>query len=214
MTSKHSLAILLTVGVMALVAQLAYFKLTAPLNQDEPFLEADFGKADMSARVDDYPATFIEEVHVSLTGPSHEVHLKWAGPNAASQKLGPFRSSPGIGIGGDCNDFEESRKMNSCCTPKGEWKVVGFNDFLSSVRHCHHVTWFHLPREIALHSHPDVPPYAASHGCVRLEPYVAQLIHNNTIAGKTVVRIDGTWQRPPESSLRRSVAVSDIDDKS
>ena len=203
MRGRH-FAILLVIGVLVLFIQLLYLKISTPLSQDEPFEEAEQGDADLSLRVNGFPSTHIAVVHVSLTGPEHSVRIEWSGPNAANLERGPFRSSPGIGVGGDCNDYNESRRTDSNCTPKGEWKVAGFNDYLSNVPFCHYVTWFHLPREIALHGHPEVPPYAASHGCVRLEPRTAQLIHNNAIAGKTVVRIDGKWQPPPVNSLKRS----------
>lgn len=184
-------------GLITLVSQLVYYKLTTPLSQAEPFSAAEDGDADMSLRLKDYSDTYISKVRVDLTSPEQQVQLEWSGPHAAEQDTGPFHSSPGIGVGCDCNDFEDSRREDTNCTPKGEWKVAGFNDFLPTVPYCLHVTWFHIPRQIALHSHPEVPEHPASHGCVRLEHYPAQLIHNNAIAGKTRVIVDGTWTPPP-----------------
>jgi hypothetical protein len=80
-----------------------------------------------------------------------------------------------------------SRSCCSVCTPKGVWMVEGFGDFMPSAQGCKFVTWFHSSREIALHSHADVPDYPASRGCVRLSQHAAQLIHNNAVAGRTRV---------------------------
>jgi lipoprotein-anchoring transpeptidase ErfK/SrfK len=55
------------------------------------------------------------------------------------------------------------------------------------------VTWFDTKRGIALHFYPFVPDYPASHGCVRLGDYAAQLIHNNSKIGETEVVVDGPW---------------------
>ncbi|MDZ4658731.1 MAG: hypothetical protein SH868_14240 [Bythopirellula sp.] len=194
-----SLNIALMIGLLALVSQGIYHCANVYYSQEQPFATAEDGWAALSLRLNDYPETYIASIQVDLTSPKQSVRLNWLGPNAAEQNSGPFHSSPGVGVGGDCNEYEESRRTDSCCTPKGEWEVAGFNDYLPSVPECKHVTWFHIPREVALHSHPDVPAYPASHGCVRLESFPAQLIHNNSIAGKTKVIVDGTWTSPPNT---------------
>lgn len=199
-----NLNIALLLGLLALVSQGVYYCAATYYSQEQPFETAEDGWADLSLRVDDYPETYISSIHVDLTSPEHGVRLKWSGPDAAGQDSGPFHSSPGVGMGGDCNNYEESRRLDSCCTPKGEWQVEGFNDYLRSVPECKHATWIHIPRQIALHSHTDVPAYPASHGCIRLEAFPAQLIHNNSIAAKTTVIVDGIWTQPP---VRASVAI-------
>jgi hypothetical protein len=157
---------------------------------------ADESDADMSLRNLDFPNTYIESVHVDLTNPHHWVRLSWAGPEANRQETGPFRSSPGAGLGrNDCDDIDESMRNGSNCTPKGENIVEGFSDYLPSVPRCKFVTWFNYARQIAFHSHWQVPRFPASHGCVRLDRHAAQLIHNNSKAGETRVFVNGTWSR-------------------
>jgi hypothetical protein len=152
--------------------------------------------ADLSLRNGDYPRTYIESIHVDLTSPKHWVRLSWKGPDADRQETGPFHSSPGRGLGrNNCDDFDESIRDGSNCTPKGDNVVEGFSDYLPSVPQCRFVTWFDMARQIAFHSHWQVPSYPASHGCVRLSSHAAQLIHNNARIGETRVNVDGTWSR-------------------
>jgi hypothetical protein len=161
----------------------------------EPVLYAD-GAADMSLRNADFPNTYISQIEVDLTSPQHHVRLTWTGPNAARQEMGPFHSSPGAGTGSnDCDDMEECNREGSNCTPKGEFSVEAFSDYMKSHPEARYVTWFLSSRAIALHSYPNVPYYPASHGCVRLHEHAAQLIHNNSLMGKTKVTVGGTWSR-------------------
>ncbi len=151
-----------------------------------------------SLRNSDYPNTFISAIQVDLTSPNHWVRLSWTGPQAASQPTGPYHSSPGRGTGtNNCDDAVESNRDGSNCTPKGVKTVEGFSDFLPSHPACKFVTWFQRAREIAFHSHSDVPNYPASHGCVRLDVATAQLIHDNAKSGSTTVSVTGVWTRPP-----------------
>jgi hypothetical protein len=165
------------------------------LEAPEPVRYAD-GAADMSLRNADFPSTYISHIEIDLTSPRHDVRLSWSGRLAARQQRGPFHSSPGAGTGSnDCDDPAECNRKDSNCTPKGEFTVEAFSDFLTSYPHCKHVTWFLPSRGIAIHSHPQVPNYPASHGCVRLGSHAAQLIHNNSLMGKTKVTVGGTWSR-------------------
>jgi hypothetical protein len=160
-----------------------------------PVLYAD-GAADKSLRTPDFPKTYISHIEVDLTSPHHNVRLAWTGPLAAQQETGPFYSSPGAGNGSNnCNDPEECNRENSNCTPKGEFCVEAFSDYMKSHPDARFVTWFLPSRGIALHSYPNVPDYPASHGCVRLNEHAAQLIHNNSLMGKTKVTVGGTWSR-------------------
>ena len=150
-----------------------------------------------SQRNRDFPNTHIGRIHLDLTSPNYWVQLTWAGPDAASQDAGPFRSSPGAGAGcNDCNDVVESNCPNSMCTPKGVRKVEGFADYLKDSPEHLYVTWIDVRRAIGFHSCPSVEPNPASAGCVRLEPYAARLIYDNSIVGKTEIVIDGTWTNP------------------
>jgi hypothetical protein len=152
---------------------------------------------DLEARNPDFPATYIAAVHVSLTAPSNLVQLVWAGPNAHLGPVGPWRSSAGRGVlTVDCDDVEGSNILDSWCTPKGVFPVTGFDDRLRSSPSCRYVTWvIYEPRFIAIHSHSDIPPYPASHGCIRVPLEVAKLIHNNSLAGVTRIHIYGRWMR-------------------
>ncbi len=146
-----------------------------------------------------FPQTYIAQVHVSLNDPDHLMTLTWAGPDAASQETGPFRTCPGAGLRGlNCNDPATSRRSGTLCTPKGTCIVEGFASRLNSDSRATYVTWFVRRRGIALHYFPSVPQVAASHGCVRIqEKRIAKLIHDNARTGVTKVVVDGTWTKPP-----------------
>ena len=160
-------------------------------------------------RVRDYPQTAIAYIHLDLTSPDHSVTLTWRGPTAARQPTGPFRSSPGTGWGtNDCNDPVESNCPDSRCTPKGLRQVEGFMDHLADALACRYVTLIDAHRRIGFHSHPGrLAPYPSSQGCVRLEPWVARLIHDNAVAGDTEVLVDGTWTPPPANPEKASDAA-------
>jgi hypothetical protein len=142
--------------------------------------------------------TYIKEISVNLDDPDHWLTLTWAGPNAASQETGPFRTSPGAGLRGlNCDDQATSVRSGSKCTPKGTYSVEGFQRRLNSDSRATYVTWFMQRRGIALHYFPSVPDYAASHGCVRIElEDVARLIQKNSRVDETQVVVSGTWTKP------------------
>lgn len=150
-------------------------------------------------RNSDYPNTYIAKIQVSLDGPDHLVTLEWAGPQAQQGEVGPFVSSPGAGVQGhSCDDVAASQRSGSKCTPKGTHLVEGFEAHLNDDSRAVHVTWFNRARAIGLHFFPEVPPYAASHGCVRLKSdHAARLIYDNAVAGTTEVIVEGTWTKPP-----------------
>ena len=149
-------------------------------------------------RNDDFPQTYIQQISVSLNDPDHPLTLTWTGASAASQKTGPFRTSPGAGLRGlNCDDSATSRRSGSKCTPKGTYPVQGFQHQLNSDSRAIYVTWFMQSRGIALHYFPSVPAYAASHGCVRIQSVdVARLIQDNSLVGDTQVVVSGTWTKP------------------
>ena len=152
-----------------------------------------------SLRNPDYPNTYIASIQVSLDDPDHWVQLTWAGDQADSCEVGPFRSSPGAGVQGlNCDDIATSQRNGSKCTPKGSFLVQGFEKHLNDDPRAVHVTWFKQERSIGLHFYPTVPQYAGSHGCVRLEEdHAAQLIYDNAVVGVTEVTVGGTWTKPP-----------------
>ena len=161
-----------------------------------------------SQRNDDFPNTSIGRIHLDLTSPSHWVRLTWVGPQADKQDTLPFRSSPGAGWGtNNCNDVLESNCLNSRCTPIGLRKVEGFEDHIRSTPQFRYVTFIDKRRAISFHSCMSVEPYPNSQGCVRLEPYAARLIHDNSIVGTTEILIDGTWTNPGQEAGKSSRAA-------
>ena len=150
-------------------------------------------------RNDDFPNTYIAQIDVQLDDPDHPMTLTWTGANADAQETGPFRTSPGAGVEGiNCDITATSRKSGTKCTPKGTFTVEGFQYQLNSDSRAKYVTWFQQWRGIALHYFPNVPTYAASHGCVRIESKrVARLVQDNSRVDRTKVVVSGTWTKPP-----------------
>jgi lipoprotein-anchoring transpeptidase ErfK/SrfK len=162
---------------------------------DEERTLKETGTDNTSLRNIDFPRTFISKIHVDLTGPNQWVTLEWSGPNARMQPTTKYHSSPGRGLGNNnCDDIAESHRSDSNCTPKGTMYVQAFSNSMVTSPACRYVTWFDTKRGIALHYYPVVPNYPASHGCVRLDEYAAQLIHNNSKIGETEVIVDGKWK--------------------
>jgi len=153
---------------------------------------------DLAMRNPDFPRTYIKAIHIDLTGPNQWVHVQWTGAMAEYGPDGPWHSTPGRGQPEfDCDDVQDSNTVDSFCTPKGTFLVAGFADHLTLTPQCTYVTWIlHAPRFIAMHGHTKLPAKPASSGCVRLPVEAAKLIHNNSIAGVTLVVIDGKWTRP------------------
>jgi hypothetical protein len=156
----------------------------------------------LSMRNPDFPRTYITEIHINLSAPTNGVRIHWTGSLADVAPTGPWRFTPGRGTDGfDCDDVGQSNTTGSRCTPKGVFKVAGFTDHLEETPYCLYGTWvIHEPRFIAIHSHPDLPVFPASSGCIRMSYETAKLIHNNSLAGVTLVSISGTWQRPPPTN--------------
>ncbi|MCI0332054.1 MAG: hypothetical protein L0228_02360 [Planctomycetes bacterium] len=168
---------LLAAALGALSVQLYLARAPAYPTHSEMMLKAEQGDADMSLRNSGFPNTFISTIHLDLTSPNHSVRLVWSGPQATSQDTGPYHSSPGRGNGDcDCNDLAESLRNKSNCTPKGTRTVEAFSDYMGSATAFKFVTWFHANREIAFHSHPQVPDHPASLGCVRLNEHAAPVV--------------------------------------
>ena len=165
------------------------------LTVDEQKTLKQTGTDNTSLRNPDFPRTYISNIHVDLTSPDHSVTLTWAGPQADRHPPTKYHSSPGRGLGyNNCDDPDESCRVNSNCTPKGTMRVQGFSNSMVGSPEVRFVTWFDTKRGIALHYYPFVPNYPASHGCVRLDAHAGQLIHNNSKIGETEVVIDGKWK--------------------
>ncbi|MGQ0601067.1 MAG: hypothetical protein ACT4QE_05145, partial [Anaerolineales bacterium] len=140
---RQRVEILLAVALGFLCVQVHSITSPAPSGA-EMVLDAEQGRAEMSLRHANYPGTYISSIHIDVTSPNHWVRLTWSGPQAAEQEAGPFRSSPGAGLGeNDCNDVAESNRGGSRCTPKGRRIVEGFGDCLPSTPAFRYVTWFH-----------------------------------------------------------------------
>ena len=134
--------------------------------------------------------TYISKVIVDLW--KQEVTLEWTGPNAATQKKGPFHSTPGESPPGvDCDDVETSKRRGTSCTPKGEFLVNYRERRFSKFPEAQWVTRFQDDsRGIALHYYPIVPEYPNSDGCVRIASLkAAKLIHENTRSRQSIVSV-------------------------
>lgn len=161
-----------------------------------------------STRMADYPRTYISDINVDVTSPSHSVTLGWKGPSASSGPTGGFHSSPGAGnCALNCDDSKTSQKSDTHCTPKdGSWPVdYTACDMAPKYPDAKNVTYFQRSG-IALHYYPSVPNYPASHGCVRLASlHASQVIHDNSVAGTTMVNVTGTWKRGTDPSTGKPV---------
>ena len=68
-------------------------------------------------------------------------------------------------------------------TPVGTWRVY------SRVAGWSSVLWYPLYflRGFAVHGYPSVPPYPASHGCVRVPMWIAPELYADHPTGTTVI---------------------------
>jgi len=150
---------------------------------------------DTAFRNPDFPRTHIALITLDVTSPHHQIRLYWSRPLAAKAPHGPWRSCPGRGKNGaNCDDMIESNQVDSFCTPKGTFRIAGFSDHLERAFSCYYATWvIHEPRYIAMHTHGDIAYTPRSEGCIRLESDIAKLIHNNSLAGTTLIHVSGRW---------------------
>ncbi len=145
----------------------------------------------------DTTGTYISNIQVNLYSNTYStVTLNWANKNLSSETLPvQFNASSGAGnCNADCRSTAQSQKRGSRCTPLSPppYLVQGYGCVLPKYPEAKFVTWFHAEREIAFHAYA-VPPYPASHGCMRLltKNRGAEWIYDNTLAGITQVKIDG-----------------------
>jgi L,D-transpeptidase catalytic domain len=144
----------------------------------------------------DATGTYISNIQVNLYSNTYStVTLKWANKNLSTETL-PTQFNASSGAGGcnlNCRSQTLSKKQGSHCTPLSppNYLVQGYDCVLSKYPEAKFVTWFNKEREIAFHAYA-VPPYPASHGCMRLltKGRGAEWIHDNTLAGITQVKID------------------------
>ncbi|NJL78013.1 MAG: L,D-transpeptidase family protein [Richelia sp. RM2_1_2] len=155
--------------------------------------------------------TYISKVNVDLW--KQEVTLEWTGPNAAAQQKGPYHCTPGEGMAGiDCDDVATSKKRGTSCTPKGEFAVIRHERRFSEFPEAEWVTRFQDDaRGIALHYYPRVPEFPDSNGCVRIGNLeVAKRIHDNTKAGKSIVRVYGELRPNFNNTLKKGAKGRDV----
>jgi L,D-transpeptidase catalytic domain len=160
----------------------------------------------------DTTGTYIRDIQVNLYSNTYStVTIDWANENLSIETLPiQFNASPGAGnCDLDCRSISNSKKNSSHCTPLSPptYLVQGYDCALTKYPEAKFVTWFHAEREIAFHAY-TVPPYPASHGCVRLltKNRGAEWIYDNTLAGITQIKID--WNPLSESLDRRSASLS------
>ncbi len=152
----------------------------------------------------DFPNTRLTRVTIDLT--SATLSLAWHNPTGLLLPTGPYRISAGAGCCCvDCNDETVSRTSESLCTPKGTFFVNGKGYVLSNTSWAHNPTYFSRAG-IAIHAGP-LPPYPASHGCVRTEEEASEIIHDNAVYSatyaanlshslperRTEIVVQGTW---------------------
>jgi len=163
----------------------------------------------------DTSGTYISHIEVQIhPNAISEARLFWANMgNSRGFKLpGTLHVSPGAGnCDVDCSDLAQSQASGSHCTPLSppDYVVQGFADHLSSDSRATFVTWYHIDRGVAFHYY-NVPSYAASHGCTRLDHAEsgAEWIYDNSLAGITTVRINrDPSEGPGNMCWRRGVLV-------
>src|SRR5262249_24246177 len=122
------------------------------LTPNEQLTYKQTGTDDTSLRNPDFPRTYISKIHLDLTSPDHSVTLTWTGPQARLHPTTKYHSSPGRGLGNNnCDDPDESCRVNSNCTPKGTHHVEAFSNSMEGSPEVRFVTWFDTKRGIALH---------------------------------------------------------------
>ena len=149
----------------------------------------------------------ISSIEVNIhTNAFTDVNLTWKNlASGTTVPTNPLHGSPGAGLCSmkfkgekkarpvDCSDVSDSNTADTRCTPIGDFKIQGHACALGDDKNATRVSWFKIDRAIAFHNYPSVPPFPASHGCVRMEPPNGDWIHDNTIAGVTEVHV----KRPP-----------------
>jgi hypothetical protein len=147
----------------------------------------------------DTTGTYIKDIRVDIHSKTYSiVTLNWANADLSAEKLPQrFQASSGAGkCEVDCRSIADSKKPGSLCTPLSPptYSIQGYNCALIKYPEAKFVTWFHWEREIAFHAY-TVPPYSASHGCVRVmtKNRAAEWIYDNSLAGITQVKIN--WNK-------------------
>jgi L,D-transpeptidase catalytic domain len=160
----------------------------------------------------DTTGTYIREIQVNLHSTTYStVTLNWANEDLSPETL-PIQLNASPGAGNcelDCRSIPQSQQRRSHCTPLSPptYLVQGYDCLLAKYPEAKFVTWFQAEREIAFHAY-TVPPYPASHGCVRLltKNHGAEWIYDNSLAGITKVKIN--WEKSAQELARRSTNPS------
>lgn len=147
----------------------------------------------------DTAGTYIRDIQVDIHGKTYStVTLDWANADFSNETLPTrFKASPGAGrCDVDCRSIADSQQPGSRCTPLSPplYSVQGYDCVLPKYLDAKFVTWLHWERAIAFHAY-SVPPYPASHGCIRLltKNRDAEWIYDNSLAGITQIKIN--WDR-------------------
>jgi L,D-transpeptidase catalytic domain len=152
--------------------------------------------------------TYIRDIQVYLHRNTYStMTLNWANENLSIETLPiQFNASPGAGnCALDCRSISQSQQPSSHCTPLSPptYVVQGYDCALTKYPEAKFVTWFNWEREIAFHAY-TVPPYPASHGCIRLltKNHGAEWIYDNSLAGITQIKIN--WDELDSQSKKPS----------
>jgi Domain of unknown function (DUF4157) len=147
-----------------------------------------------SRRNVDFPDTYIRTVRINLSALGNGLRIEWANPRGTIA-TGPYPFSPGAGLCcNDCDDVTVSQTRGSLCTPKGAHPVTSVSDnrcALGGHPTARNPTYFQRAG-VAIHS-GNLPGFPASHGCARTRLGASEIIHDNSIAGRTVIDVTGTW---------------------
>ena len=142
-----------------------------------------------------FPTTFISRVNVNLT--SQNLSIVWSPSRPAMHRRLPSRIPISSGAGlcsANCNDTPESRTSGSACTPIGIFNVHNVSDCaLSGHPGARFPTRFSRSG-IAIHAGGGLGS-PRSHGCVRTQLNVAQIIQENSRVGHTEINVSGQNSR-------------------
>lgn len=153
-----------------------------------------------------FPNTFISRVNVNLT--RQDLSIVWS-PSIPAMHRGlpvriPISSGAGLCSLADCNNTGRSTTPRSACTPIGTFSVNNVSDCtLSGHSGARFPTRFSRSG-IAIHAGGGLGS-PRSHGCVRTQLNVAQIIQENSIVGRTNISVSGR--------NRRSVCYSSLSDE-
>lgn len=175
-----------------------------------------------NTQVSNFPTTYITKVSIDLGQLSSGLRIHWNRATPETSALpASFPISPGAGLCSlCCDDLATSHAPGSLCTPKGNSEINRYSCRLGSTAWARDVSFFEGGASrpgIAIHTGYEgtVPPFPASHGCVRTTNQAAAIVFDNSSARSlrdapppTQVEVTGAWNGsrcyPSQGGERRS----------